>query len=369
LVFILGVRKDEGEKECNNYEIKTTNDKQFFIYPEKKFSSLDELVKYYTENKGRLISEPTKPSGTAENQDQNGTAENQDQNGTAENQDQNENDEKTTVSAKNVSDTDGESDPDEKQDRESAEDSRDYQTTLGRRNSTHVYGTGTLPIDASLNTDVYDEGISAVETEATEPKKSDESKVKEEDQELYEELACSDCKTVEVLYDYEARLDDELSLKTGETLHVENYEGLWWHAHRPGSMEEGLIPSNFVAKPDSLNIYPWYFGVLDNSSMEKCLQNEENKEGTFLVRKSLTMEGRHTISVLSSDESGKSLIKNIRICHDNDQVYIYKGKTFSNIPDLIGYYIGMETSIPLLSACPRRAIRKRTNESSSIESS
>lgn len=52
------------------------------------------------------------------------------------------------------------------------------------------------------------------------------------------------------LYDYEARISEDLSFKKGERLQIINTaDGDWWYARSLSSNQEGYIPSTYVA-PD-----------------------------------------------------------------------------------------------------------------------
>ena len=51
------------------------------------------------------------------------------------------------------------------------------------------------------------------------------------------------------LYDYDARSDDDLSFRKGETLEILNSkDGDWWFARSPVTGKEGYLPSNYVAE-------------------------------------------------------------------------------------------------------------------------
>lgn len=55
------------------------------------------------------------------------------------------------------------------------------------------------------------------------------------------------------LYDYAARAADDLSFKKGEHLRVLNQsDGDWWQAEHVVTMKKGFIPSNYVAKVQSI---------------------------------------------------------------------------------------------------------------------
>ena len=55
------------------------------------------------------------------------------------------------------------------------------------------------------------------------------------------------------LYDYDARTDEDLSFKKGEHLIILNdTQGDWWYARSKSTKLEGYIPSNYVAKLESI---------------------------------------------------------------------------------------------------------------------
>lgn len=59
------------------------------------------------------------------------------------------------------------------------------------------------------------------------------------------------------LYDYDARTDEDLSFKKGEHLIVLNdTQGDWWFARSKATKQEGYIPSNYVAKLESIEAEP-----------------------------------------------------------------------------------------------------------------
>lgn len=59
------------------------------------------------------------------------------------------------------------------------------------------------------------------------------------------------------LYDYDARTDEDLSFKKGEHLEILNdTQGDWWYARSRTTKLEGYIPSNYVAKLQSLECEP-----------------------------------------------------------------------------------------------------------------
>ena len=59
------------------------------------------------------------------------------------------------------------------------------------------------------------------------------------------------------LYDYDARTDEDLSFKKGDHLVILNdTQGDWWFARSKATRLEGYIPSNYVAKLESIEAEP-----------------------------------------------------------------------------------------------------------------
>jgi hypothetical protein len=64
-------------------------------------------------------------------------------------------------------------------------------------------------------------------------------------------------KTFVALYDYDARTDEDLSFKKGEQLIILNdQQGDWWFAQSKTTKQKGYIPSNYVAKLESIEAEP-----------------------------------------------------------------------------------------------------------------
>lgn len=62
------------------------------------------------------------------------------------------------------------------------------------------------------------------------------------------------------LYDYDARTDEDLSFKKGEHLIILNdTQGDWWFARSKATKLDGYIPSNYVAKLESIEAEPYVF--------------------------------------------------------------------------------------------------------------
>ena len=70
-------------------------------------------------------------------------------------------------------------------------------------------------------------------------------------------LGSSNAKVFVALYDYDARTDEDLSFKKGEHLIIVNdTQGDWWYARSKVTKLEGYIPSNYVAKSESIQAEP-----------------------------------------------------------------------------------------------------------------
>jgi hypothetical protein len=109
------------------------------------------------------------------------------------------------------------------------------------------------------------------------------------------------------LYPYDARTEDDLSFSEGDHLVIiDNTRGAWWlarHLNPPpiGAREQGYIPSNYVAKFDSLDSKPWFLGQCPRANAERQLQTSLNQIGAFLIRESESRRGDYSLSVKDND--------------------------------------------------------------------
>ena len=90
---------------------------------------------------------------------------------------------------------------------------------------------------------------------------------------------------VEVEFDYEAELSDELSLKTGDIIeNVKRMDGGWWEGSLNG--KKGVFPDNFV-KERHIFILIWVltFGIIllqnSNLTLDGFLLKFDNVEVIF----------------------------------------------------------------------------------------
>ncbi|RWS06212.1 Tyrosine-protein kinase Src42A-like protein [Dinothrombium tinctorium] len=137
------------------------------------------------------------------------------------------------------------------------------------------------------------------------------------------------------LYDYDARTDEDLSFKKGEHLLIINdTQGDWWFAKSKASKQEGYIPSNYVAKLESIEAEPWYFGKIKRVEAEKKLLMSENEHGSFLIRDSESRRNDFSLSVRDGDT-----VKHYRIRQlDEGGFFIARRTPFRTLQELVDHY-------------------------------
>ncbi|KAK5624094.1 hypothetical protein CRENBAI_015010 [Crenichthys baileyi] len=138
------------------------------------------------------------------------------------------------------------------------------------------------------------------------------------------------------LYDFQARSDDELTVKEGDKLSVIEKRGEYVLAKKlTGSPQSGLIPANYVALlQDEFAKHKWYYGNINRVKSEKLLLASQNKDGAFLVRISESHSDEYTISARSE---GK--VFHFRIQRSVIGAYFFSDKlSFATLGELISYY-------------------------------
>ncbi|KAM6925456.1 tyrosine-protein kinase Srms-like [Xenentodon cancila] len=140
----------------------------------------------------------------------------------------------------------------------------------------------------------------------------------------------------EALFDFEARSDDELTVKEGDRLSVIEKRGDYVLAKKlTGSLDSGLIPANYVALlQDEFAKHRWYYGNINRGKAENLLLASQNKDGSFLVRISESHSDEYTISARSE---GK--VYHYRIQRSTIGAYFVSDKiSFSTLGELISYH-------------------------------
>uniref|UniRef100_A0A8D1WH50 Tyrosine-protein kinase n=1 Tax=Sus scrofa TaxID=9823 RepID=A0A8D1WH50_PIG len=97
---------------------------------------------------------------------------------------------------------------------------------------------------------------------------------------------------VVALYPYDGIHPDDLSFKKGEKMKVLEEHGEWWKAKSLSTKREGFIPSNYVAKVNTLETEEWFFKDITRKDAERQLLAPGNSPGAFLIRESETLKGR-----------------------------------------------------------------------------
>ncbi|KAB0396766.1 hypothetical protein E2I00_010316 [Balaenoptera physalus] len=144
---------------------------------------------------------------------------------------------------------------------------------------------------------------------------------------------------VVALYPYDGIHPDDLSFKKGEKMKVLEEHGEWWKAKSLSTKREGFIPSNYVAKVNTLETEEWFFKDITRKDAERQLLAPGNSAGAFLIRESETLKGSYSLSVRDYDPVHGDVIKHYKIRSlDNGGYYISPRITFPCISDMIKHY-------------------------------
>ncbi|XP_061113994.1 tyrosine-protein kinase Srms [Conger conger] len=138
------------------------------------------------------------------------------------------------------------------------------------------------------------------------------------------------------LFDFEARSEEELTVKEGDKLSVIEKRGDYVLAKKlTGSLESGLVPANYVALlRDEFANHKWYYGNINRQSAEKLLLAQQNTSGSFLVRISESHSDEYTISVRNE---GK--VFHFRVHRSSIGAYFVSDKvSFGTLEELVRHY-------------------------------
>ncbi|XP_040293290.1 tyrosine-protein kinase Srms [Bufo bufo] len=171
---------------------------------------------------------------------------------------------------------------------------------------------------------------------------------------------------VNVLYDFEARDQQELSVQAGEELCIISDEGDYIMARKlTGNMEVGLVPANYISSlsfnPDplhstnashsmtditgqpnnycfdsipSLSNEAWYIEVSNRLEAERLLLSPPNAHGSYLVRPSDTNLGLFSLSVRNENK-----VTHFRInMNSKREYYLQSGRSFKTIQELVIFH-------------------------------
>lgn len=133
------------------------------------------------------------------------------------------------------------------------------------------------------------------------------------------------------LYDFESGGDNQLTLLSGEIIHVTatNKSGEWCEAVNKKS-RIGWVPSNYIT-PISLEKHPWYHGLVSRDTAEYLLSS--GIDSSFLVRDSYTHPGSLSVSLRFEGR-----VYHYRINEDNGRYYITPDWSFPTLAQLIHHH-------------------------------
>lgn len=141
------------------------------------------------------------------------------------------------------------------------------------------------------------------------------------------------------LHDFSATNDSDLPFQKGEKLKILQENGEWWLAKSLATGQEGLVPFNYVARADTLEVEKWFFKDVNRRETERLLLAPGNKPGAFLVRESETCKGSFSLSVRDCVPGQGDVVKHYKIrCLDNGGYYIAPSNAFRSLQDLVKYY-------------------------------
>ncbi|XP_012493204.1 PREDICTED: tyrosine-protein kinase HCK isoform X3 [Propithecus coquereli] len=170
---------------------------------------------------------------------------------------------------------------------------------------------------------------------------------------------------VVALYDYDAIHHEDLSFRKGDQMVVLEECGEWWKARSLATRKEGYIPSNYVARVNSLETEEWFFKGISRKDAERQLLAPGNVLGSFMIRDSETTKGSYSLSVRDYDPQQGDAVKHYKIrTLDNGGFYISPRTTFSTLQDLVAHYkkgndgLCQKLSVPCVSSKPQKPWEK-----------
>ncbi|XP_019907430.2 protein-tyrosine kinase 6b [Esox lucius] len=139
------------------------------------------------------------------------------------------------------------------------------------------------------------------------------------------------------LWRFEARAQDELTFQAGDLFNVISRSGDWWTARKIDKngrvLATGIVPFNYLARGESLEAQPWYFGKMNRFEALGHLMSPENQDGAFLIRLSEKDSVGYVLSV-----KDKKKAKHFKICETKGKYNINQTHSFSSLIDLVEFY-------------------------------
>ncbi|XP_044119200.1 tyrosine-protein kinase HCK isoform X1 [Neovison vison] len=167
------------------------------------------------------------------------------------------------------------------------------------------------------------------------------------------------------LYDYEAIHHEDLSFQKGDQMVVLEESGEWWKARSLVTRKEGYIPSNYVARINTLETEEWFFKDISRKDAERQLLAPGNVLGSFMIRDSETTKGSYSLSVRDYDPQHRDTVKHYKIrTLDSGGFYISPRSTFNTLQELVAHYkkgsdgLCQKLTVPCVSSKPQKPWEK-----------
>ncbi|MEQ2209959.1 hypothetical protein XENOCAPTIV_006529 [Xenoophorus captivus] len=157
------------------------------------------------------------------------------------------------------------------------------------------------------------------------------------------------------IWSFEARHKDELSFQEGDLLDVISRNGDWWTARKIGKngcvVGTGIVPHNYLARAESLQMQPWFYGTMSRFEAQNHLMEPANQESAFLIRQSERGGVGYVLSVKSN-----SHVRHFKIFHIDETFYVEQNQRFNSLVDLVDHYCknSLNNIESLGSACKRK---------------
>ncbi|KAJ8265274.1 hypothetical protein COCON_G00143730 [Conger conger] len=171
------------------------------------------------------------------------------------------------------------------------------------------------------------------------------------------------------MWAFEARADRELSFQEGDLFNITDRSGDWWTARKVDRngriLATGIVPYNYLARRESTDAMPWYFGEMNRIEASGHLMAPENGEGAFLVRLSEKDDVGYVLSVKVDNK-----VKHFKI-HQNEELFnVNESATFASLMDLVDHFMTSPLSISverLNSACRRNEPKPQDLSHSTVD--
>ncbi|CAG5134240.1 unnamed protein product [Candidula unifasciata] len=138
------------------------------------------------------------------------------------------------------------------------------------------------------------------------------------------------------MYDYDPTDEWGLELVQGEKyIILDDSADNWWLARNVDG-KQGYIPSNYIKLNCGLELFEWYYKDCSRELSKTLLLNAK-KEGTFLVRDSVSSPGEYTLSIFTTENEGN--VRHYQIKRNNaGQYYISANYPQNSIQELVHYH-------------------------------